>query len=118
MSARKKVANVAVRLPEGYRLALTDYGRKSLTPEIEKMLTANVSLLPDLTLKAAPFDSQRAFLSMSSDLSEQLREIARERCTTVGILVYTLVSETVRPVKVPRKSVDLSSLGLPEMRAA
>src|SRR5690606_14309895 len=89
MAERKKVSNVAVRVPTVDRALLTDGGRLPLTPVVEGLLARAVDELAELPLTPVPDDAERTYLSLERDLTDQLRQVARRRCTTVGALVYS-----------------------------
>lgn len=95
MSERKKAANVAVRVPREFRAALTDGGRLALTHVVEDILDSKHSRLARLKLVNAPNGSERVFLSIRADLADHLREIAHQRCTSAGVLVYSLIASAV-----------------------
>mgnify|MGYP001588669978 CR=1 FL=1 len=113
--SEKKYANVAVRLPEDTRVALTDGFRKKLTHAVEDILVAKRSRFTAVRLASAPDTSTRTFLSINADLAEALREAAQERCTSVGVLVYSLIADSAPASPSPRRERATPPL---ELRAA
>jgi hypothetical protein len=109
MTERKSFGNVAVRIPSGYRLALTALGRKPLTPEVEKLLIKHARKLSHITVKAPPATASRTFVSIRADLADNLREIARDRRTSAGALLYSLITSTTEPTVLSQLHADLDA---------